>query len=158
MTFGKIKIRPADKYYSQWLRGERKCCERCGERKNLQCSHFYGRKAESVRFDPENTDCLCFFCHNYFEMNPADYADWKKSRMTPQAYKLLKVRAHTFKKRDDTLVLIWLNKIMGKPEKQKPRKQCSLHQSRICRQKPCMKELGLSEKKKKEKKSSGIQV
>ena len=28
----------------------------------------------------------------------------------------------------------------------------------ICRQKPCMKELGISEKKKKEKKSSGIDV
>ena len=44
----------------------------------LHCSHFWGRKAESVRFDSENTDCLCFTCHNNFEMNPAEYVEWKE--------------------------------------------------------------------------------
>lgn len=108
MTFGRIKIREADRLYSLWLRGERKCCERCGSQKTLQCSHFYGRAKESTRFDQENTDVLCFSCHNFFGQHPPEYVEWKKARMTPQAYKLLMVRAHTFRKRDDKLILLWL--------------------------------------------------
>src|SRR3990167_5661752 len=110
----KIRIRKADSEYSKWLRKERNwTCERCHRREEggMQCSHFWGRKAESVRFDPENTDVLCFSCHNYFSMSPHEYVEWKKKRMGERAYKLLMVRAHTYQKRDDKKGLLWL-KIM----------------------------------------------
>ena len=110
-----IKIRKADTLYSLWLRKERKyTCERClkiyREGKGLQVSHFYGRRCESVRFDPENTDCLCFSCHQYFEEMPNDYREWKRVRIGEKAYKLLDFRAHQIGKRDDEKIIMWLKK------------------------------------------------
>ena len=107
----RIKPRPADKLYSKWLRKERKyTCERCYRKYQegdglwgLHVSHFYGRANESVRFDSENTDLLCFGDHQYFTSNPAEYTAWKQ-----RAFKLLTLRAHTPKKRDDKLILLWL--------------------------------------------------
>ena len=115
--FGRLKIRKADSEYSKWLRKSRNyTCERCGkyEEGGMQCSHFYGRKSESVRFDQENTDVLCFFCHQYFTSNPAEYAEWKKKRLGEKKYKMLMVRKNTYKKKDDKLVLIWLNQELKK--------------------------------------------
>ena len=108
----KIKIRKADSEYSKWLRKSRNwTCERCRRREigGMQCSHFWGRKAESVRFDSENTDVLCFSCHNYFSMNPAEYVIWKTKKLGEKAYKMLMVRAHTLQKRDDAKILLWLS-------------------------------------------------
>ncbi|MEK6880720.1 MAG: recombination protein NinG [Nanoarchaeota archaeon] len=110
-----IKRRKADIEYSKWLRKEREyICEKCGkiEEGGMQVSHFWGRKNESVRFDPENTDVLCFFCHNYFTQNPAAYSEWKKEKIGERAYKLLMVRANTTQKKDDKKVLIWLKNVI----------------------------------------------
>lgn len=145
MSFGRIKIREADRLYSLWLRRERKRCEKCGRTTSLQCSHFWGRKAESTRFDPLNTDCLCFACHQYFEENPAAYAEWKRKRMSETEYKLLEIRAGTYKKRDDTLVLIWLKKEFGM-ETTKKQKEC------IHRMKPQYCAMCMPRKEKKVKK------
>ena len=111
-----IKRRKADIEYSKWLRKERKyTCERCYRKYQegdglwgLHTSHFYGRANESVRFDPENTDLLCFGDHQYFTSNPVEYVEWKRKRMGEKAFKLLTLRAHTPKKRDDKLILLWL--------------------------------------------------
>ena len=129
--FGRIKIRPADSLYSKWLREERKCCERCGSRNSLQVSHFYGRANEAVRFDPRNTDCLCFGCHAYFTANPPEYVAWKIKRMGDQEYKQLMVAANTYKKRDDAMVILWLNQLMKKESKEKPNKEC-VHRRKQC--------------------------
>ena len=109
--FGKIKIRPADRLYSQWLRGERERCERCAGTKTLQCSHFYGRANEAVRFDPENTDCLCAGCHQYFTSYPAEYTEWKKKQLGEQRFKLLQIQANTYQKKDDAKILLFLKHI-----------------------------------------------
>ena len=109
--FGKITRRKTDILFSQYLRKLRNyTCERCGKREEgkMQCSHFWGRKAESVRFDGENIDVLCFPCHNYFEMNPAEYTIWKEKQLGEKRYKMLMVRAHTYQKRDDKKMLIAL--------------------------------------------------
>ena len=111
----RIKIRKADSEFSKYLREKRKwTCERCGRKEvgGMQASHFWGRKAESVRFDEENVDCLCFTCHNYFEMNPHEYVEFKKKRLGEQRYKMLMVRAHTTQKRDDTKILLWLKDLV----------------------------------------------
>ena|SRR3990167_550879 len=110
----KIKIRKADTLYSLWLRKERKyTCEKCGrkykEGKGLQVSHFFGRRCESVRFDTENTDILCFSCHQNFEEMPNDYREWKLNRMGDKAYKLLDFRAHQLVKRDDEKIILFLS-------------------------------------------------
>ena len=125
-----FRIRPADKLFSLYLREKRnRTCEYCGRRygkneKGLTVSHFYGRKAESTRFDEENCQVLCWLpCHSNFEQNPAEYDTWMQSRMTPQGYKLLVLRAHTYQKRDDKKVLIWLKAVAPHLMKEKPNKQ-----------------------------------
>ena len=127
-----IKIREADRLYSIWLRRERKRCEKCGSNKSLQCSHFYGRANEAVRFDPINTDCLCFGCHQYFTANPNEYVEYKRKKLGEKGFKQLTLNANTYKKKDDALIILWLNKELGMKEKEKPRKQCEDHKLKFC--------------------------
>ena len=128
----KIKIRESDRLYSLWLCRERKRCERCGGLTGLQCSHFYGRANEAVRFDPLNTDCLCYGCHQYFTSNPAEYVAWKKKKLGEKNFKQLTLNANSYKKRDDKLELLWLKKELMIEEKEKPRKQCADHKLKFC--------------------------
>lgn len=111
----KIRIRESDRLYSLWLRKYRGYkCEKClrifPEGHGLQVSHFWGRRYESVRFDEENTDILCFKCHQHFEETPPDYVEWKEQRMGTKAYNLLKFRAHQLGKRDDVLMTMFYKK------------------------------------------------
>ena len=106
--FGQIKIRKADSVYSKWLRAEIGKCERCGSRRSLQVSHFFGRANEAVRYFRDNTDCLCSGCHQYFTSNPLEYVEFKKKQLGKQRFKMLQVAANTYQKRDDKKVLIWL--------------------------------------------------
>lgn len=65
-----VKTTIADTWFSRCVR-ERAgwTCERCGRyypevyRAALECSHHYGRKSWSVRFDPKNAESLCRACH-----------------------------------------------------------------------------------------------
>ena len=106
--FGRIKIRVSDTVFSKYLRKLRSyICEKCGrffpEGKGLQVSHYWGRKAESVRFDEENCDVLCIGDHQRFEENPSEYHEWKLNRLGKRKYDMLNVRAHTLGKRADKL-------------------------------------------------------
>ena len=113
----KIKIRKADQEFSRWLRKERKwTCERCFKREEegMQVSHFYGRAAESVRFSEFNCDVLCFFCHNFFTMNPLEYVTWKTKKLGEKKMKELTLAWSIPQKRDDKLVLLWLKEKKNK--------------------------------------------
>ena len=115
----RIKIRPADKLYSQWLRKERKyTCERCHRKYQegdglwgLHVSHFYGRANNCVRFDPRNTDLLCMGCHQYFTANPNEYVEWKRKRMGEREFKRLMLEAHLICKKDDEKIILWLKNL-----------------------------------------------
>ena len=61
----------------------------------LQCSHFFGRAERNTRWDLENADAQCGGCHQYFTSHPHDHTEWKRSRMTAEAYDDLVLRAHT---------------------------------------------------------------
>ena len=158
-----FRIRLADKKYSEYLREKRNhICEYCGRRfkkgeKGLTVSHFYGRKSESTRFDDENCDVLCWLpCHNNFEQDPHEYSRWKQTRMTPQAFKLLQVRAHTYQKKDDAKILIFLNAVMKTKVKEKKNPDC-IHGGKpgiSCFRKPCY----TKSSKKSAKRNSAIQV
>ena len=119
MSFGNIKIRPTDTLYSKWLRRSVGKCERCDKRgegperiQGLQCSHFFGRRHESTRFLRENTDCLCWPCHQFFEENPALYSEWKKEKLGEREYKKLMISANSYYKRDDKLQLIIIKELI----------------------------------------------
>ena len=121
MTFwqAKTKLRPADTLFSKYLRGLRGWkCERCGKdcsnnHHNLTVSHFKGRRYESVRFDPENCDCLCRSCHEWAEARKkTEYADWKLERMGEKRFNLLLIRANQKGIKDDKMIMLYLKEKM----------------------------------------------
>lgn len=70
----KLKRTPADIAYSNCVRErENWICGNCGTEYpdaqmkgnslSLDCSHHEGRGNWSVRFDPDNAECLCCACH-----------------------------------------------------------------------------------------------
>ena len=115
----KTKIDSADRFFSKFIRdrdGQR--CRNCradGRLIQLECSHFFGRRMESVRFDPDNADALCRTCHQIYESqkgtvkyrrldaiveHPMPYRAWKIAQLGPQRFSALEVRGHTHVKRE----------------------------------------------------------
>ena len=97
---GAVKIKAADKYFSQCVR-ERAgwTCERCGsykpegQRMGLHCSHYHGRGKWGVRFDPENCESLCYGCHAFLEQHPCEHEKRQREIMGDGGYELLLERA-----------------------------------------------------------------
>lgn len=105
----KIKIRKADKEFSLYIRKRDGKCIRCQKTESLQNSHFWGRARENTRFDPDNCDTLCFRCHQYLGGDGREeYIELKKRQLGEFNYNRLKLRAFTYKKKDDKLILLWL--------------------------------------------------
>lgn len=113
MTFTRIKIDKADKEFSRYIRLRSGKCEYCGKMgtgpegiHGLEASHFFGRRRESVRYDSENVDCLCIFCHKGLGENPAIYAAWKLKQLGQEKFNALTIRANSFKKKDRAFELL----------------------------------------------------
>ena len=109
----KIKIDPADTAFSLYIRTrDGWTCQRCGRQyvpptNGLQCSHYFGRRRENTRFDPENCDSLCAGCHQYFGSdNREAYRDFKLKQLGQERHNWLILRANTYKKKDRKLALI----------------------------------------------------
>lgn len=118
--FYKIKIDKADKIFSEYIRLRDKHCLRCGKlgegTKNingLQCSHFYSRRNESVRFDEENADTLCVGCHHEWgTIDRESYREFKLKQLGQKKFDLLLIRARTYQKRDRALAhLYWKQRL-----------------------------------------------
>lgn len=84
----KVKIDPLDKLFSEYIRKRavKNCggCEFCGkhkEWKELQCSHFFGRRHKNTRWHPDNAAGLCFACHMRLGEDPAVHTQWFKDKL-----------------------------------------------------------------------------
>lgn len=120
-----MRIDAADKLFSRHIRdiaGNR--CEFCGvsgDFKQLDCSHFYSRAKESVRFDPDNADSFCRACHFKLETEkgvtvgqidghtvelPKAYRKWKMAKLGPQRFTALWVRSMNHQKKDRKMSLL----------------------------------------------------
>lgn len=110
----KITIRKSDTLFRQYLlllRGER--CEFCGQAGRVEVSHFYGRRGEATRQDPDNCQLLCSYHHRLFHERPNDYSDWMRKRMGEKEFKKLTVRANSYQKKDEKLAVIyWKQKLL----------------------------------------------
>jgi 5-methylcytosine-specific restriction endonuclease McrA len=120
----KIKIRPADKLFSNYIRQKAGwSCQKCGKlcRINgewiakLEASHYWTRSHESTRFDVLNVYSLCFNCHKRMgerkNSEDGEYDLWVKELLGEKEYKKLKIRANTYCKKDDKLILMWLKSL-----------------------------------------------
>jgi len=73
-------------------------CERCSRQfperrgRDIHCSHFYGRKYHSTRYDPDNVFCLCASCHSQLQDAPAEHAAWVRSQLGDIRYDELRGR------------------------------------------------------------------
>src|SRR3989304_3584837 len=114
----KIKIRKTDSLFSKYIRKrDNYTCQRCEKKypeksQGLHCSHFFGRRAESTRFEPLNADAICMGCHSYFHANPFEYTIWKKRQLGEESFNLLELQKNTYKKRDDVMNLLYIEKLL----------------------------------------------
>jgi len=111
-----VKIDPADKVFSWWVRLRDMGCRRCRSPVKLsgtglpvshQASHFQGRRKESTRFDPENVDTLCGGCHQYFTANPGEHYQWQVDIKGQDKVDSLVLRSNLPQKKDRKLALIY---------------------------------------------------
>ncbi len=114
-----IKIDPADKLFSLWIRGRDKwTCQRCHKvylpkSPGLNNSHYWGRGKESTRFEPDNCDALCFGCHRIWEKDERDqYKAFKIKQLGQKRFDSLDLQAHTTKKKDRKLEYIKWKKLL----------------------------------------------
>jgi hypothetical protein len=113
-----IKERKTDKMFSDLIRARDNwqclaCLEEKGESKDysenkqgLHCSHYWSRRHENTRFDPENCISLCRY-HHQFAWGHGDgrneYTAFMIKRLGQQGFDMLNIRHTLTKKRDDKL-------------------------------------------------------
>ena len=109
MSIFKVKLRYTDRLWTRYKRlQERNTCQYCGRvyspdnLRNLGVAHFHGRSHENVRFDEENTLCLCNIpCHRYMDQHKTEFGEFMLKRLGQERFDLLALRAHIHKDRDD---------------------------------------------------------
>jgi hypothetical protein len=102
-----IRITVLDNLFSLYIRTRDGFqCQRCKavyekNSRRLHNSHFVGRGAHSVRFDPANCDALCHGCHSLWEgLKAAAYRDFKIDQLGQERYDALVLRGRVFVKID----------------------------------------------------------
>lgn len=127
----RIKIRKADKLFSDYIREKAnwkcRCCLRdfSNNRSSLEASHYFGRRKESVRFDESNVFAICKGCHFKFHQDREIHKNFVITLIGEHEFARLTIRANTISKRDDKLQIIKIKqlisnlKILKNNEKQK---------------------------------------
>lgn len=105
-----MKIDPADKIFSQYVRLRDRRCMRCGSQVQLndkglpvshQNSHYFGRTREGTRFEPDNCDTLCHGCHRFWEKEDREaYRQFKVKQLGQRRYDTLTLQASSYCKKD----------------------------------------------------------
>ena len=93
----KIRIDKRDTCFSKLIRlRARFNCEKCRRYfplgHGLQCSHFFSRRHQSTRYDPDNASAHCFTCHQRFGENPIEFAAWIRNYLGDVRYEALQLR------------------------------------------------------------------
>jgi len=113
-----MKLDKADQEFAKYIKNRDNWqCQRCfkqyspGDR-GLHCSHFYGRRKENTRHEPDNCVALCYGCHKYFDETDREaYRDFKLVELGGKRFDTLKVQANTHKKKDRKLEYIKYKKL-----------------------------------------------
>ena len=128
-----MKLKPLDILFSQYIRMRAMArvggCERCltlkcdiqkdngdifPDYKQLQCSHFIGRRRRSVRWDEDNAVGLCSGCHMHLSSHPLEHTQWFIEHLGEQQVDLLLARNRSRVKPDEKLLEIYFReKIKG---------------------------------------------
>ena len=98
--FVAVKRTPLDAVITDLVRERSNwTCERCGEEhpygvptRSLHCSHFYGRKWSSTRYDPDNVYCLCASCHSELTDDHHEHVEFVRGKLGCTRYSALRGR------------------------------------------------------------------
>ena len=127
MGYYDIKLRRSDILFSLYLRAKRRWrCEYCGRMcrdftgttifYKLETSHYFSRSHENTRYDEENCRVLCFTCHKrmggHTREENGEYDLWMKKLLGEQRYKMLCVRANTYRQKDEKLALLYVKQLI----------------------------------------------
>ncbi|KKN71727.1 hypothetical protein LCGC14_0417930 [marine sediment metagenome] len=106
----RIKVDKADQMFSWYVRKRDDHCMRClspvgynlkGQPNTHENSHYFGRRKENTRYDPENCDTLCTACHvTWGSEDREDYRDFKIKQLGEEGFKNLMIRSYLTKKKD----------------------------------------------------------
>src|SRR3990167_8799398 len=115
-----IKIDKADKLFSQYIRQKAAWkCEYCGKdysdnKQGLACSHYWGRRRENTRFDPDNCMALCYYHHMQLGHGDGrdEYREIMIKRLGQKGFDLLQMRANTMKNKDRRMALIVIKELL----------------------------------------------
>lgn len=101
----KIKRDKVDIVFSQLIR-ERDdwTCQRCGTKyapnsRGLECSHFFSRRHQATRHDPDNACAKCSGCHSYLGGEPILFQSWIRTYLGEVRYSELLEKHRMIKKR-----------------------------------------------------------
>ena len=96
----RIKVDKLDILFSKYIRLRDRVCQRCGGSTGLGCSHYHGRRKQSVRYDEENCMALCWGCHSYLGANPLEHTEFMIKRLGQEKFDELLHRARQIGKPD----------------------------------------------------------
>src|SRR5215212_12073548 len=96
-----------DRLTSLIVRRRDRRCVTCGERRGLQCSHFYSRRHLATRFDLRNCNAMCADCNRRHNSDPEPYLRFMNERYRAEVVaELGGLRADTRKVTDEELVRV----------------------------------------------------
>lgn len=100
----KIRIDKRDTIFSKLIRLRAGWnCESCRKYfpfgHGLQCSHFFSRRHQSTRYDPDNAAAHCFTCHQRLGENPVEFAVWIRKYLGDVRYEELQIKHRQIVKR-----------------------------------------------------------
>jgi 5-methylcytosine-specific restriction endonuclease McrA len=86
---------------------DRNTCQKCGSRERLQWAHVHSRGVHSLRWEPDNSLCLCAGCHYLGHLHPTDFSRWLLEKFPKRLEHLLLIR-QTKRKTDKVALRLWL--------------------------------------------------
>ena len=100
----KIRVNKLDAVFSKLIRlRDGYTCQVCKryytDGFGLQCSHFYSRRHQATRYDPDNACAKCFACHQRLGSNPLEFTEWVRDYLGEGRYEMLKERHSRIVKR-----------------------------------------------------------
>lgn len=97
----------ADKKMSSFIRKRDGKCLKCGRKDGLTHSHFFGRSNYSTRYEPDNGDTLCVWCHEEWETEKAEgkgYYRFKIRQLGKERFDILEALSTKIVSREKAIV------------------------------------------------------
>ena len=84
-------------------------------RERLQWAHIHTRGVHSLRWEPDNSLCLCSGCHYQGHLHPTEFSRWFEAAYPKRAAHLTLLR-QTKRKIDRVAMRLWLEQQIAKLE------------------------------------------